>query len=37
MHKARQDTLPLLRKLIVIILSVKNMKEGFLFGFKGLT
>ena len=32
--------LPLLRKsvfIVVIILSEKNMKEGLLFGFKGLT
>ena len=39
-HEASQDALPLLRKfvlIIVIILSVKNMREGFLFGFKGLT
>ena len=39
-HEASQDALPLLRKfvlIIVIILSVKNMREGLLFGFKGLT
>ena len=38
-HEASQDALPLFRKLvlIVIILSVNNMKEGFFFGFKGLT
>ena len=38
-HEASQDALPLLRKfvLIVIILAVKNMREGLLFGFKGLT
>ena len=34
-HEASQDALPPLRKfvlIIVIILSVKNMREGFLFG-----
>ena len=39
-HEASQDAPPLLRKfvlIIVIILSVKTMREGFLFGFKGLT
>ena len=39
-HEASQNALPLLRKfvlIIVIILSVKNMREGILFGFTGLT